>query len=195
MNLEKFLKKIAQIESSGGLNLNHRSMKQGIHKGTAAIGKYGLMPLTIKDIIKRRLLAKKDVPSGLTNIPKNNIQDYIEQNPTVEQDLAEQLAERLLLKHKGNELAAAYAWNMGSNLKPTDISQVNLATSPYVQKFAATQIQEPEITNIDPVQANADADAALDKSNNINDALGMEGNVGAKLQALLKLKQQYANNE
>jgi hypothetical protein len=47
-SLDKFLSIIRFLESSDGKNIKHRMILSGIHKGTAAIGDYGLMPNTIK---------------------------------------------------------------------------------------------------------------------------------------------------
>ena len=53
--VKSFLKNISQIESRGGEDMNHPEIKSGIHKGTKAIGRYGLMPNTVGEVLNRKI--------------------------------------------------------------------------------------------------------------------------------------------
>ena len=54
--IDNFLEAIAGVESSGGVNFNHPTIKTGIHKGQRAAGTYGLMPNTVKEVVNRMRL-------------------------------------------------------------------------------------------------------------------------------------------
>jgi hypothetical protein len=134
---KQFLEKISMIESSGGKNVEHSTMKSGIHKGNAAIGRYGLMPNTIKEIAKRQKMAgmKNSYISDIEKLDNNELRDYLEKNPKVEEQLAITLANKVLDKMKGDETKAAFAWNQGHNLTPDRIQKSKYLDHPYTKKF------------------------------------------------------------
>jgi len=136
-NTEKFLNIIKQIESSGGKNVNHPTMQQGIHAGDTAYGSYGLMPNTVIDVTNRLQSLNKlsDKTSPIVGLPKEQINDYLRQNPQAEEEVADFLARNLLARMKGNEEFAAKAWNAGSNLQPEQMDQQKLINDPYVSKY------------------------------------------------------------
>lgn len=138
--LARFLQKIKMIESSGGVDLNHPEMQSGIHKGQSAYGSYGLMPNTIQEIVNRSRISGKMNPSykEIYNKDPETVKTVLEQNPEIEEQLAKDLALRLLQKMP-DEDRAAYGWNMGHNLPPERISEEDLNTHPYVNKFKALQ--------------------------------------------------------
>lgn len=136
-NIKDFLNKIMQIESSGGTNFNHRTIASGMHEGDQAIGRYGLMPNTIREIINRRRLRGTSTPElqDLDQLDHQALKERIEANPDLEQELAEQLAQHVTQKQMGDEDRAAFAWQNGHNLTPDRISNEQLQQSPYVQKY------------------------------------------------------------
>ena len=139
---DDFLDVISRIESSGGRNIKHPTVQAGIQAGTAAIGKYGLMPNTIKEYINRRRL-EDSMTLQLKDIDSMNpaqMKAYIESNPQVEDELAKGLATQVLRKQLGDEDRAAYSWHQGHNLSPKDISDQDLNDSAsiggqYVNKY------------------------------------------------------------
>lgn len=134
---EKFLQKIAQIESSGGKNINHREIASGIHAGDKAIGPYGLMPNTVEEVLNRDKLEKKLNPNlnDYYNMPKEEYSNNLNENRTAQDEIAKQLAQRVLQKSGNNEDKAAYMWNQGHNKDPNQISPEMLDDNQYVQKF------------------------------------------------------------
>lgn len=138
--LAKFLAKIKMIESSNGMDTNHKTMESGIHKGQSAYGSYGLMPNTIQEIVNRSRISGHMNPSYKEIYHKDPeaVKAALEQNPEIEEQLANDLALRLLQRMPDDE-RAAYGWNMGHNLPPERISDEDLNTHPYVQKFRALQ--------------------------------------------------------
>lgn len=135
--IQQFLSAISQIESSGGKNLNHETISGGMHKGTRAIGKYGLMPLTVKDIINRQRMDHSITPeiAALRNMDRDALQEQFIQQPELEENLANYLANYVLDRQQGNESAAAYSWFMGHNTKPEKITSQKLLNSDYVGKY------------------------------------------------------------
>jgi hypothetical protein len=126
---EKFLDIISHIESSGGKNFDHPEIKSGIHEGDKAIGRFGLMPNTVKEII-----ARTGVQRELASEPPEQLKQILEQDPQKEYELANQLAKRVLDSQKDLE-KAAYSWTFGHNLSPKQVEQRDYLNSDYVQKF------------------------------------------------------------
>lgn len=121
----KFLEKMSMIESSGGKNLNHNRMPAGIHKDTAAIGEYGLMPQTAMEISNRA----GGIPE-LEGMDKHQVEEYLKLNPEVAERLAQTMASRLLQKNDSE--SANYMWEMGHNRKP---SKEKVEAHPRTRKF------------------------------------------------------------
>lgn len=138
-NLENFLKRIAQIESSGGKNVNHALITNpnSVQYGSHAIGTYGLMPNTIKEIATRAMYQgdKDKRLQNLQDMDEDEIRNTLMQDHGLEHDLASKLAQHVISNNNGDLDRAAYAWNQGSNLTPDRITQDKLERSPYVQKY------------------------------------------------------------
>jgi len=138
LNTKEFLKRISQLESSGGQNTDHPVVQSGIQEGEQAIGQYALMPNTVRELINRRRLQGNEISPELQNIhkmPSPDMKKYIEENPNIEDDLANQLATKVIQGQVGDEDRAAYSWKMGHNLTPDRITDEKLNTNPYVQKY------------------------------------------------------------
>ena len=135
--VEAFLRKIAQIESSGGKNFNHREMESGMHKGHRAIGSYGLMPNTVKEVINRMRLEGNLNPDleALQQMEAAQMKEAVEANPAHEREMAEYLANRVLNRQGGDDEKAAYSWEQGHNLTPDKIEQRDYKNADYVKKF------------------------------------------------------------
>lgn len=130
--IEKFMKNIAMVESSGGKNTKHKVLNYGLHKGHRAIGKYGLMPYTIIEIIKRKKSLKHYKYLKIDNIYK-----FLEKDKESYQEIAMYLAEMLYEKYRGHERKMAYCWNYGHNINPDFFEKNNLyKKTDYVTKFS-----------------------------------------------------------
>jgi len=134
---KEFLSKIGQIESNSGQNLDHPMIHEGLQAGTSAIGKYGLMPNTVKELVNRRRVRGTSTPElqSLGQMNPDQMKAYIEANPGLEEDLANELATKVITRQQGDPDRAAYSWKQGDNLKPDQISDEQLDANPYVQKF------------------------------------------------------------
>jgi hypothetical protein len=99
-------------------------MQSGMHKGTSAVGDYGLMPLTAQDI------AKQSNISDLEQLDANEVQSKLKEDPELAKRLSETMASKLL--NKNDEESAAYKWLHGQYSQPT---QEELNASDRVRKF------------------------------------------------------------
>lgn len=133
---EDFLDTISMIESSGGVNFNHPEIQSGIHEGQRAIGSFGLMPNTVKEIVKRAEMEGSATPvmRSIASESPAVMKDFLEQNPEIEYELAEKLARKVLQK-QGDPEKAAYSWFMGHNLSPKEVESRDYKKTDYVKKY------------------------------------------------------------
>lgn len=135
--IEAFLRRIGQIESSGGRNLNHKTMEHGMHKGDAALGTYGFMPNTIDEMLIR--MKQENVLSPELAALKGKKGDELKQayysSPDIEKALANYMAKRVLERQGGDELKAAYSWYHGHNLSPDRITPDKIEQADYTKKY------------------------------------------------------------
>ncbi len=129
---ENFLNAISQIESSGGTNLAHPTIKKGPQAGQTAMGMYGLLPNTIQELTNRARLQGQVTPEMMA---ASRDPASIKQDPNLEQQYANQLANRVLTRLPDPRMAA-YAWNSGHNLTSDQIRGRDYINDPYVQKFS-----------------------------------------------------------
>lgn len=156
--LDPFLLKISKIESDLGKNMNHKTIDKGIHKGDTAIGRYGLMPNTVDDIISNynnrqsalRYKLGRDYADpeleALKNMSKDEYNQYLLENPQTETRLARYLA--LMLQHRmqNDPRRMAYGWHQGSSYRKRDISDQSLDDNFYVNRFDSYA----DLVNSDP---------------------------------------------
>lgn len=128
---ENFLNAISQIESSGGTNLSHPTIQTGPQAGQQAMGSYGLLPNTVQELSNRARLQHQLTPE-MAAAARNPA--AIQQNPELEQQYAQQLADRVLNRFHDPAMAA-YSWNSGHNLTPEQVKERDYMNDPYVQKF------------------------------------------------------------
>ena len=137
-NIQDFLSKIEQIESSGGKDTDHPVItKDNLQQGTKAIGRYGLMPNTIKELVNRRRIRGTVSPEmkDVSQMDPESMKSYIEANPGLEDTFANDLANHVVQKQQGDPDKMAYSWQMGHNLQPDEITPEVLDSSDYVQKY------------------------------------------------------------
>lgn len=136
MDYKKFLEAISKIESSGGQNTDHPVMQQGIHKGQAAIGRYGLMPNTVDELIASEKInlpiEQQRIIKGLSPQEKKEL---LESNPDIEQAIAESMARKVGNRFGNDPDKMAYSWNQGHNIPSDDPRLQALDEHDYVKKF------------------------------------------------------------
>lgn len=134
--IQDFLNRIAQIESTNGQNMNHPQIQSGIHAGDQAIGRYGLMPNTVSEVLNRMRMNGTLTPElqKLQAMQHPEMKALLEQNPQLEDQIAQSLAQRVLTRQP-NEDAAAYSWHSGTNLMPEQIAARPIENNDYVKKY------------------------------------------------------------
>jgi hypothetical protein len=132
-DLDKFVKDMSMLESSGGINTDHKTIQHGIHTGDAAVGSYGLMPNTVDDLITRY----GTVPEDLKGLTTGELKEQL--TPAQEQALADQLGHHILSRQKGDKNRAAYAWQYGHNLTPDRIPATTLDENERVRRYRNLQ--------------------------------------------------------
>lgn len=144
---DDFLNAIQGVESNFGQNTNHQPLKNGLQAGTAAIGNYGLMPNTIKDVVGKignpgtrlgKYLTNQADYSDIKNavdVPDDELKNTVESNPVLQNQLARLLAKDVALKNNNDPQRMSYSWNMGSNVNPNKVPDIQVRNNEYVQKF------------------------------------------------------------
>lgn len=108
---KKMLNTIAAVESSKGQNQNYPAVG-GIHHGESAIGKYGLMPATIRETIHLHNDLKAKHGKAM-NLKGDDMRRYMHDNPGLEDTIAQQHLKRLEHHFGQNTSKIGYAWLEG----------------------------------------------------------------------------------
>lgn len=111
-NSHKMLNAIAQVESSGGKNQNHEAGGGPIHGNEHAFGKYGLMPETIRETIRMSGDLKSKHSSAL-RLKGSDLNHYMQDNPGLEQAVAQKHLSRLEHHFGQDPNKIGYAWLEG----------------------------------------------------------------------------------
>lgn len=142
---------IAYIESSGGKNINHREVTDGLNAGTKAIGMYGIMPLQVIDTVShdKSLRTKYPEITKMDHITdQDKIRDKVLNDKQFKYSVLNSHWNRLRRKFNGNKDRMAYAWLNGITgaLRASDDEIKN---HPYVKKYRAYEkmikLQDPKV--------------------------------------------------
>lgn len=134
--IQDFLSRIAQIESQNGQNMNHPQIQGGIHTGDQAIGRYGLMPNTVSEVLNRMRMQGTITPElqQIQAMQHPEMKALLEKNPQLEDQIAQSLAQRVLTRQP-DDTSAAYSWHSGTNLTPEQIAARPIQNNDYVKKY------------------------------------------------------------
>lgn len=110
---DKTLRAISKVESNNNPNAQHRQMSStGLHQGSSAIGSYGLMPITIKEMIKKNPeLNKKH--GHILGTSGELFKSLVMRNPETEHEIASKLYDNLANKFGHNPERISHAWFNG----------------------------------------------------------------------------------
>lgn len=110
MDLNEILRRLAAVESSGGLNTNHATITnpQSVHYGDAAIGNFGLMPNTAQ----AQVGIDPDL-ADLRGLGREALGQQMRQDPALQQRIASELLRDLMQQFPNNPEAVAAAWYSG----------------------------------------------------------------------------------
>jgi hypothetical protein len=134
---DAFLWTVMQIESSGGKNTAHKLIHSGAYKGQTAVGKWGFLPSTVREMVERHRSAGKITPQihALDTMTRDELNHKFKTDPNLELEMARFAARHVLHRQRGDVRRAAYAWTMGHNMFPGQIDNEDLSGHDYVKKF------------------------------------------------------------
>jgi len=129
---EKMLNAISQVESSGGKNTKHKPTSMG-----QAYGKFALMPDVVHDTIRLNPDLKRQHSKAL-NLNGKDLHHYLQDNPKLEQEIANKHLSRLEHHFGQDPNKLSFAWNHGIVGTNRSLKQKqDISSHPYVQKFNA----------------------------------------------------------
>lgn len=131
-DVNSFLKLIKAMESSGGKDTAHKPVEEGIQQGDSAIGAYGLMPNTAKEMAGAGKIGPSD--DVIKNLPNTEVSDLLKENPQLSEQYVKMLAEKLMNKTQGDPILGMTGWNQGHNLPLEDIKQRAKDNPDYINK-------------------------------------------------------------
>jgi hypothetical protein len=108
---KRMLNTISSVESQHGKFQNHKPVG-GIHGGESAYGKYALMPATIRDTIHMDPQLKIKHAKAM-NLRGDDMRRYMEDNPGLEDTIAQKHLSRLEHHFGQNPEKIGYAWLNG----------------------------------------------------------------------------------
>lgn len=126
------MKLIKAMESSGGKDTRHPAMEAGIHSGDAAIGDYGMMPNTAKEIAKQKKVGPSD--DAIQNLPNDQVSNLLKENPELAEQYTKILAEKLMQKTDGDPTLGMTGWHYGHNMSKEQLERKAQARPEYVDK-------------------------------------------------------------
>lgn len=109
---QKILKAIKMVESSGGKDTNHAMVSHGLNANTKAVGSYGLMPITIKEVVSKH----PDLSQKYRDIAaadKHEIPALMEKYPKIEKEVAGALYDHLAKDLGHDPSKIGFAWLNG----------------------------------------------------------------------------------
>lgn len=131
-DVKNFLKLIKAMESSGGKDTGHATIEQGMHKGDAAVGEYGLMPNTVKEMAKKKQVGPSD--DVITKLPNSEVSQVLKENPQLAEQYAKMLATKLMNKTQNDPVLGMTGWLHGHNMPLKSIEEKAQQNPEYVDK-------------------------------------------------------------
>lgn len=132
--MDAFRKLMSFLESSGGKNVQHRTIASGPQAGTQAIGEHAIMPNSAQEAANRRIMAGQgDINDQY--VKESTSQDVgamLEGNPDLQERYVNDMMGRLLERTGGDVDLAATGWLYGHNL-PKERLEEKLANDPEYQ--------------------------------------------------------------
>jgi len=136
-NIETLLKLMSSLESRGNKDTNHKVSDYGVQAGDTAIGEYGLMPNTAKEMANRRRLKgdADEFDKQVLAAPNDDVQEMLQKNPMGYKRYNEDLAVHLLNKTGDDLPTAATGWLYGHNKSPEDLKQILDDSPEYMDRI------------------------------------------------------------
>jgi len=123
---KSFKKLISAMESSDNPDVKHPPVKKGVNKGDTAIGQYGLMPNTIRELANRAEKSGQETISDDIIQSSSNLQieDMLKNRPELMDLYVNRLMKHVMDKSKNNPEEAYLRWLYGHNLPDNRIQRL-----------------------------------------------------------------------
>ena len=141
-----FLRLMSGMESSFGKNTDHEQVADG----RKAVGQYGLMSPTAKDMAKANIKAGKATKMDkiIANADDDTINELLK-DPRVEQHIASSLASHVLDKSGGKMEDAAFRWRWGQNVPEDKLQKIKMKNEDYTKRISNILGGKPQQTDLD----------------------------------------------
>lgn len=140
---QHMLRTIANVESSGGKDINHEALG-GMHAGERAYGKYGLTPVVIRETIKLNRDLRKKYGKAM-KLDGDDIAHFMQDNPGLEEQVAMKHLKRLEHHFGNNTDEIGYAWLNGvTGTYKARNEHKNLSDHWHVKKIKAAYNSDQE---------------------------------------------------
>lgn len=125
MDSDKFKKLISFLESSGGTDTDHKTMASGMHKGTSAMGEYGMMPNTAQQMAKTNIRDNKNTPLDdvVANIDPSQVEEVLSDNPNKTKEYVKAYMDKVL-NSSDSMKDASTKWMTGPNASDATVRRV-----------------------------------------------------------------------
>lgn len=124
MDKSTFKRLLSLLETSGGTQMDHNPVDEGMHAGTSAIGEYGMMPKTIQDLAKSNP-QKTELDKIIQGADPTSVDEILQSNPDKYNQYANQMSDKVAAKSKGDAEDAAMRWLAGQNSSSRRIASVS----------------------------------------------------------------------
>jgi hypothetical protein len=145
--LRQEIKAIAQIESGNGRNMEHARLENGIHAGTRAGGRFGLMPLTVQGLLKNSKFLRTKY-GFLQEMDPDSITEFLTINAEADWVIATYFWNKL--RERLSREQAAYAWFNGAGALD-GLEMATVKSHPYVQNFKRALYAAHELEKVSKV--------------------------------------------
>ena len=127
------MRSIADTESSNRDKASHETVMTGLNAGSSAIGRYGMMPITTKELVVKNPSLNKY--KHVLKYSDSQLADFMHKNPQFQKEVASAHYDRLSKIFNGNLVHIAHAWLNGvQGTKNAIKAKQNLNNHWHVQK-------------------------------------------------------------
>lgn len=114
------------MESSDNPYVRHPAAVKSVNAGDTAVGQYGLMPNTVKELANRAQMSEEDIPSDeiVRRSSSSQISDMIQNNPELMKLYVDRLSKRVMKKSQDNPETAYLRWLYGHNLSDARVESI-----------------------------------------------------------------------
>lgn len=127
---------LRELESSGGINKDHKKITYGIHEGHTAVGEFGLMPNTAREVVKLKK-NKDSLDKILLGLPEDDLDEFFAANPKKYTEIVDLLINVVGERAQWDIPTAATMWRWGHNLQKERAQEILIKNPKYLNRIKA----------------------------------------------------------